>query len=1458
MSEDIAIVGIGAVFPGAGDTAAFWRNIRTGVDAISEVPAHRWDQSVYYDPEAMAAPDRFYCRRGGFVDELADVDPTRFGIMPAAVDGTEPDQLLALRAAAEAITDAGGDDRLPDRSRVGVIIGRGGYLTPGVARLDQRVHTAHQLTAVLRDLVPGLPEDRLTSVREAFQKTLGPEESIGLVPNFAASRVANRFDLRGPAYTVDAACASSLLAVDHAVRDLASGRCDAVLAGGVHHCHHTTLWSVFTQLRALSPTETIRPFDARADGTLLSEGTGIVLLKRLADALEAGDRVYAVIRGVGVASDGRATSLMNPLADGQVTAVEQAWRAAGVDPAAGHAVGLVEAHGTATPAGDTTELETLRRVFGTDGPPIGLGTVKSMIGHTMPAAGVAGLIKAALALHHETLPPTLHVEEPHPDLAGTRFAPVAEAVPWERPPGAPRRAAVNAFGFGGINAHVVLEEAPRAVRSPARPRSAEGEPVLRLAGAGPEELARALGADDPDLLARAGREPGDGPCRLAIVAPDQRRLALARKIVKRGRAWRGRSDVWFTPEPLLTGPEQVAFLFPGFEPEFEPRVEGLARHFGLPAPELHGTGEVVEYALDIVAVSRLYAAALARIGVTPGAVAGHSLGEWTAMIVAGIYPEIDDFIASMRSGMVEVPDVVYAAFGASVDRVLPEIEEFADVHLTHDNCPHQSVICGPADPVAQVVDRLRKRAVMTQTMPFRTGFHSPFYARHVPAARAMLERLEVRPPTVPIWSATSLSPFPSDPGEVRDLVLRHLVEPVRFRRLTELLHDAGIRAFVQVGQGSLVGFAEDTLRDRDFLAIPAAVGGRDGIDQLRRVAAALWTDGLAPDFSRLPAPPAPPAPVREGVKVRLRLGEPMVRLPGMDGLVGAPTATYAADPGESPVVAALNAALADTAAAARTVAGAWRDGPENAPAEEPPRTLTRTRVFSVATMPDTVDHCVFPQPPGWPDMTDRFPVVPLTGILEIMAGAAAELVPGAVVTGISQVKAARWLSTAPETTTAVHATRGDASPDGAIPVKVRIEGYASGTVHLAAGHPPAPEPLRRPLTNPRRAPVGARELYDGDWMFHGPRFAGVARIDRIGDDGISGGLTNLPADGALLDSAGQLIGHWMQVSLTVDQTVLPTGIRAVRFYGPKPEAGARLDCDAWIREVTETEMRADAEIRDAAGRVWCVIEGWTTRRFATDERIWNVKFRPQSETLAEPRPGGWCVVRERWPDTGSRELIMRRYLCAAERPRYDELTPNTRRQWLLGRIAAKDAVRHRLWELGAGPIYPAEITIENDERGRPRAVGAFRAPYLSLAHCAGKGRSLGIGVAIAGPGPVGIDIEAVKEREAGTEEVALTAAERALLDRAPAGERAALFTRLWTAKEAVAKALGTGLGGRPRDFEVRPHQGPHERPHEGPHAGDLTLAVTAPGGAAYRVESTLITNEGTAYAVAWTHGKDAT
>ncbi|MCA9243697.1 MAG: hypothetical protein KDA32_07090 [Phycisphaerales bacterium] len=342
-----------------------------------------------------------------------------------------------------------------------MILGRGGYLTPGVARLDQRVRTAAQVVTTLSEVVPDLGPDQLAAVADAFVAQLGddrPDAAIGLVPNLAASRIANRLDLGGPAYTVDAACASALVAVDQAVGELRSGRCDLVLAGGVHHCHDITLWSVFARLGALSPSGRIRPFGRDADGILIGEGTGILVLERLSDAERHGHRPYAVIGGVGLSSDGRDASLMSPRVDGQVLALERAYRASGIDPGL---VELVEGHGTATVAGDRAELDTLRRVFGKADPDAAhregvLGSVKSMIGHAMPAAGAAGLIKAVLAVHHGVLPPTLGVDAPNPALAETRLRTIEVAARWERERG--RLAGVNAFGFGGINAHLLLEE----------------------------------------------------------------------------------------------------------------------------------------------------------------------------------------------------------------------------------------------------------------------------------------------------------------------------------------------------------------------------------------------------------------------------------------------------------------------------------------------------------------------------------------------------------------------------------------------------------------------------------------------------------------------------------------------------------------------------------------------------------------------------------------------------------------------------------------------------------------------------------------------------------------------------------------------------------------------------------------------------------------------------------------
>jgi hypothetical protein len=369
------------------------------------------------------------------------------------------------------------------------------------------------------------------------------------------------------------------------------------------------------------------------------------------------------------------------------------------------------------------------------------------------------------------------------------------------------------------------------------------------------------------------------------------------------------------------------------------------------------------------------------------------------------------------------------------------------------------------------------------------------------------------------------------------------------------------------------------------------------------------------------------------------------------------------------------------------------------------------REFSLRTMPEVADHCLILQPDGWPEDSDRFPVVPLTALLEIMSEAALELAPGRLVTGFQQVRAMRWLTVAPPTRTAVRAAW--VRPDDGL-VRVTIEGFASGYVLLADRYPAAPPPDETPLRDRRSPPLSARELYADRWMFHGPRFAGVASVSALAADGITGSVLSMPTRGALLDSVGQIIGHWTQMVPSTDQNVLPTGIGAVRRFGPQPPAGQPLEVVAWIRELTDTEMRADAEVRDASGRVWCRVEGWTTRRFSTDEAIVNARRSPAGHGLSVLGPDGWTVAFERWQDMASRELVMRLYLNAAERAEYERLPPAGQRRWLLGRIAVKDAVRRLLWDRGAGPVFPAELTVAESAAGM-RVLGPFAAPPVSLA-----------------------------------------------------------------------------------------------------------------------------------------------
>ncbi|GGQ41559.1 type I polyketide synthase [Couchioplanes azureus] len=1507
--EQIAIVGMAAIFPGAATLEQYWQNLVNGKDMISDVPADRFD-ALFYDPENAHRPDRLYTRRGGFLDDQAVFEPLKFGIMPNSVGDIEPDQLIALEVAAAAIADAGGADRLPDADRIGVILGRGGLLNPAASRYANRVRMASQVIGLLRELVPDLGEDRLDLLRDRIDERLGkhqPEGTIGLVPNLAASRVANRLNLRGPAYTIDAACASSLIAVDQGMTELAQGRLDAVLAGGVHHVHDISFWSVFSQLQALSRKGEIRPFDADADGVLIGEGTGMVVLKRLADAERDGDRVYAVIRGSGTSSDGRSASMFNPASSGQSLAIRRAWEMAGLDPTAPDALGLLEAHGTATPTGDAAELATVAEVFGphTGGGerPV-IGSVKSMIGHAMPAAGVAGLIKATLAVYHGVLPPTLNVVKPRAEMARTRFRPISSAQPWEGT--GPRRAGVNAFGFGGINAHVIVEQ-----YAPGGPVTvAEPERVVWLSAATTGELAALLERDDVRELPRAS---AGGPVRLGIVDPTDQRLGIARKMVARGEPWRGGRDIWFTPRPLLgPGGGKLAFVFPGVEAEFAPRTADIAAHFGLPHREWtaadlgqHGTG--------LVEVGKLLDAALRRMNVRPDAVAGHSIGEWTAAAVTGQMSTqgVDAFLGLFDADSVEVSGYAFAAISAPMETVTPLLDGYPGVVLSHDNAPNQCVVNGPREQVQRLVDDLRARTILCQLLPFRSAFHTPVFAEGLQAIGAALGRWEVHPTEVPVWSGTISAPFPSDPDEVNQLFIRHMIEPVWFRRTVGAMYADGIRVFLQMGAGQLASLIDDNLRDREHLAMPVNVSRRDGLAQLRRVATALWVDGGDPDLTVLePARPSPAAPkvntvaepsARKGPAIRLDLGGPLVKLgEGADQLLGlstdrsprtAPAGTApqpnptakAPQPhaqsqpqvqahaeahgaalaalskmaGTSKAAAELAALLQETASDAVTVMNAAaapparqpvipRQKPAPAPqrpvipqqrpatppaarpaAAPPPVTaghgstvsrepvavpekkatihtagpekekqaeeiLLRTTLdVSVDTMPYLRDHCFFVQPDDWPRVEDRWPVVPATTVVQHMMDAAERAAPGLKAVAVRDAKFNRWLIAAPPQRVDITVRRA-----GPGLVTVIFGGYARATVEMAATYP---EPAERPWTQDPATEfpptTSAEEMYAERLMFHGPLFQGVTAVHALGDMHVRGIVTAPTPPGALLDNALQLIGNWLITTQPFRTVALPVGLRHVRFYGPPPAPGTAFDCVARVRSITDGELIADTQL-SVNGRVWAQIDGATDRRFDSHPTARACERFPEKYPMSQRRPGGWTVVFDAWTDLVTRGMAARGILGGEAAVEYERMPGARRNQWMLGRIAAKDAVRFRQWDAGHTDVYPIELTVRNEPSGKPyvelRPGRGYQDCAVSIAHTAE------VGVAIAGPAgaAVGIDVVEIAPREESTYRYALTEAERAQLtdDRS--------FARLWAAKEAAGKALGTGLDGAPRRFEV--------------------------------------------------------
>ncbi|MEM8827927.1 MAG: beta-ketoacyl synthase N-terminal-like domain-containing protein, partial [Cyanobacteria bacterium P01_G01_bin.19] len=457
--KPIAIIGMAGIFPQAKNLTEYWQNILNQIDCITDVPSSRWDIEEYYDADPQT-PDKTYSKRGGFLPEV-DFDPLEFGLPPNILESTDTSQILSLIVARDALQDAGYAGAAESiRQRTGVVLGvtlAQKLVNPLTKRLEYPVWEKVLKSNGISDTDTQKIIEQIKLAYLEWDENTFP----GLLGNVIAGRIANRLDLGGMNCVVDAACASSLGALQMAISELREHHSDIMISGGVDTDNSVFAYMCFSKTPALSRQNATRPFDASSDGMLLGEGIGMVVLKRLEDAQRDSDRIYAVIRGLGSASDGKYKSIYAPRSSGQALALQRAYEDAGFAP---ETVGLLEAHGTGTKAGDIAEINGLKQVFSVDGSReqyIALGSVKSQIGHTKAAAGTASLIKATLALHHKILPPTINVSQPNPKLELDRspFYLNTKTRPWfQGIDNIPRRAGVSSFGFGGSNYHAVLEE----------------------------------------------------------------------------------------------------------------------------------------------------------------------------------------------------------------------------------------------------------------------------------------------------------------------------------------------------------------------------------------------------------------------------------------------------------------------------------------------------------------------------------------------------------------------------------------------------------------------------------------------------------------------------------------------------------------------------------------------------------------------------------------------------------------------------------------------------------------------------------------------------------------------------------------------------------------------------------------------------------------------------------------
>ncbi|MFJ3232155.1 type I polyketide synthase [Streptomyces sp. NPDC086787] len=853
--DGVAIVGIDCAFPLARDTDAYWELLLRGGDAIADVPPQRWDPAAFRTAEGAA---RAGLTRGGFLDGADVFDNDFFSVPPREAAAMDPQQRLLLHCAWRAVEDSGVAPGSLAGSGTGVYVGvMGGEWG--------RLHLGDY---------------------ERVTPQLGAGSSAGMTAN----RISYQLGFTGPSMAVDTACSSSLVAVHLGVGALLSGECDTVLAGGVNLVMSPALGLVYHQLGLAAEDGRCKPFSALADGIGRSEGVGLVVLRRLSDAVADGQRIYAVLRGTAVNQDGRSNGITAPNRWSQEQVVATACRRAGVEP---HEVAFIEAHGTGTALGDTIECAALGSLHGVGrAEPCAIGSVKGNLGHTEGAAGIAGLIKVALALHHRIVPASRFADRENPQLRLAERGLRLLRSPLRLPPW-PVVAGVSSFGMGGTNAHAVLGSAPRPAPRTAAKRSRPGAGVFTLTADSPAALIRNL-TEQAGAIARRPRASAVALCRhsnrvktglpyrFAVTARDTEELAAAlREAAGGGLPEQVAHRPWSRPA--------VAFLFTGQGAQYPGMTAGLYRESAVYRQHLDAAdaallpytdvsvrdllltdddgselpGELTQPAL--FAVEYALAATLTALGVRPAAVLGHSVGEFAAAVTAGALTldEAAHLVATRGRLMHALPGGgAMLAVQAAPDALRQLLAEEPQAHLAAVNGPRDTVLSGTAEALARIAGALAEGRVRTRDLNAPTAFHSPLVRPVLDRLRAAAGATEPRTPDVPVFSTRHGRLLDATERMDADYWAAQAESPVLFAEaLADLEAVCAPTHLVEIGpRPQLLPLAGRAGLASGVEFMHPSPGPEAAGTELAELVARLYRAGLDPDWERLYDPDDRPGP----------------------------------------------------------------------------------------------------------------------------------------------------------------------------------------------------------------------------------------------------------------------------------------------------------------------------------------------------------------------------------------------------------------------------------------------------------------------------------------------------------------------------------------------------------------------------------------------------------------------